>query len=40
VLSWQDEEKPNRVIGLTKFLIDEGIETEDELRKWIESDNN
>jgi hypothetical protein len=35
VLSWQDDEKPNRVVALTAFLRDEGIETEDELRAWL-----
>ena len=30
VLAWRDEEKPNRVVGLTEFLIGKGIEIEAE----------
>jgi hypothetical protein len=25
VLAWQDDEKPKRVVGLTKFLLGEGM---------------
>ena len=39
VLSWHDDEKPKRVVEFTKFLLDEGIETEEELRNWVESDS-
>ncbi len=40
VLSWNDDEKPNRVLALTEFLLAECIETEEELRNWISSDQN
>jgi endonuclease III len=35
VLSWKDDEKPNRVVALTEFFLSEGIETEEGLRKWM-----
>ncbi len=28
VLDWRDDEKPNRVVGLTEFLIRQRIETQ------------
>ena len=40
VLRWNDDEKPNRVVGFTKFLLEEGIETEKELATWIASESN
>ncbi|MFV2044790.1 MAG: hypothetical protein ACC700_16340, partial [Anaerolineales bacterium] len=40
VLSWKDDEKPNRVLALTEFLLSEGIDTEQELRNWISADQN
>ena len=40
VLTWNDEEKPNRVIALTEFLLAERIDTEEELRSWISSEQN
>lgn len=40
VLDWRDDEKPNRVVGLTEFLIGEGIETEAALSPWLEADEN
>ncbi len=40
VLQWQGDEKPNRVVALTKFLLSEGVETEDDLSKWLESESN
>lgn len=40
ILSWDDDEKPNRVIELTKFLHNEGIETEKELCTWITNEAN
>ena len=36
VLSWHDDEKPRRVVEFTKFLLDERIETEEELKNWLE----
>jgi hypothetical protein len=40
VLLWNHDEKINRVLSLTKFLISEGIETEEQLRNWISNDHN
>jgi hypothetical protein len=40
VLAWQGDEKPNRVVALTKFFLSEGVETEVELSKWMESESN
>ncbi len=40
VLSWNDDEKPNRVLALTEFLLAERIDTEEELRSWISSEQN
>ncbi len=40
VLSWNDNEKPNRVLALTEFLLAERIDTEEELRSWISSEQN
>jgi hypothetical protein len=40
ILGWKDDEKPNRILGLTKLLLGEGIETEEELSIWIVSDAN
>ncbi len=40
VLNWKDDEKPNRILALTRFLIGEGIETEEDLLLWIAHDEN
>ena len=40
VLLWRDDEKPNRVVALTEFLRDEGIETENELCAWLTSEEH
>lgn len=40
VLGWNDDEKPNRVVELTKFLLKEGIETEKELSEWMVNESN
>ena len=40
VLNWRDDEKPNRVLALTRFLIGEGIETEKDLLHWIAQEEN
>ena len=40
VLRWNDDEKPNRVVEFTKYLLEEGIETEKELGEWISSESN
>lgn len=40
VLRWKDDEKPNRVIGLTEFLHGRQIETEEQLGEWMKSPEN
>jgi len=40
VLQWQGDEKPNRVVALTKYFLSEKVETEDDLSKWLESESN
>jgi hypothetical protein len=40
VLDWKDDEKPNRVLGLTKFFRQEDIETEKEISEWIMNESN
>jgi endonuclease III len=40
VLDWDHNEKPLRVIHLTGFLWRQGIETEEQLREWIEEESN
>ena len=35
VMTWQDHEKPARIVGLAQFLQAENVETENELRSWI-----
>jgi endonuclease III len=40
ILQWNDDEKPNRVVGATKFFIEEGVETQEDLRKWLSQDEN
>lgn len=40
LLRWNDPEKPNRVLGLTSFFVEEGTETEAELKNWLEDDAN
>lgn len=40
ILRWMDDEKPNRVIALTRFLLNEHIETEDDLAVWLRDEAN
>lgn len=40
VISWKDDEKPNRVVRLTEFFLKKRIETEQELREWIADESN
>jgi endonuclease III len=40
VLAWTDDEKPNRIIGLTEFFVKQGIETEQDLRAWLAVETN
>ena len=40
VISWQDSEKPRRIVELTDFCVGRGLETEECLRCWLEDDGN
>lgn len=40
LLEWDHPEKPNRVLGVTRFFVKEGVETEADLREWIENHTN
>jgi endonuclease III len=40
VLDWTDDEKPNRIIGLTEFIVKQGIETERDLQAWLAVETN
>jgi len=40
VLQWQDDEKPRRVVALTRFLLAEGVETEADLAAWLAVEAN
>jgi hypothetical protein len=35
LINWSDDEKPNRILGVVTFLINEGIETEEDLKEWL-----
>jgi hypothetical protein len=35
VLSWNDEEKPSRLMRLATFLKDRNVETVEDLKKWL-----
>ena len=40
VLDWKDDEKPNRVLRLMEFLLNEGIEDENDLSRWWGDESN
>jgi hypothetical protein len=40
LLDWRDDEKPNRVINLTRFFANQGIENESDLKLWLSNQNN
>lgn len=40
ILSWDDTKKPKRIFRLTDFLSQEGIQTELELKTWMQDDGN
>ncbi|MCX6640255.1 MAG: hypothetical protein NTW14_07195 [bacterium] len=40
ILNWKDDEKPNRVTALIRFLLTEHIETEDDLALWLRKEEN
>jgi hypothetical protein len=40
LLNWKDPEKPSRIIEVIKLFLKEKIETEEDLRSWIQKDDN
>jgi hypothetical protein len=40
LLGWNDLEKPTRILNVTRFFIEEDIETEADLKSWLEKDSN
>lgn len=40
LLNWKDPEKPTRIIEVIKLFLKEKIETEEDLRNWIQKDDN
>lgn len=40
LLDWQDSEKPRRIFEVTIFFAQEGIETEAQLKTWLEKEEN
>jgi hypothetical protein len=40
VLAWKDSEKPGRIEDLTNFLLQQSVDTENELRSWLSSSSN
>ena len=40
LLNWNDPEKPNRVLIIARFFAEEGIETEVDLKTWLENKAN
>lgn len=39
-LCWKHSDKPNRIVEITKFFVKEGVETEADLRNWIQNISN
>lgn len=40
LLNWKDSEKPNRILKVVDFFVKEGIETERQLKAWLEKETN
>ena len=40
LLEWNDPEKPDRILAVTRLFIKEGIETEADLKTWLENNAN
>lgn len=40
LLSWQGSEKPERILGVVRFFIENGIETEKDLKAWLRVESN
>jgi hypothetical protein len=35
LINWNDDEKPIRILGVVNYFLDEGIEIEEDLKKWL-----
>jgi hypothetical protein len=40
ILDWNNSEKPNRIIDVTNFFLNESIENEPQLKVWLENEEN
>jgi len=40
LLDWSDTEKPRRVLKVTRFFVEEHIETEEDLKNWLKNEAN
>lgn len=40
LLEWSGKEKLNRILGVTQYFMEEGTETEDSLKMWLEKNSN
>jgi endonuclease III-like uncharacterized protein len=40
LLKWNDPEKTNRILEVARFFAEEGIETEADLKTWLENETN
>lgn len=40
LLKWNGDEKPNRILRVTQLFVNEGIETESDLKEWLQNDNH
>lgn len=40
ILQWKDDEKPRRLVALTKLLASEGVESEEDLAEWLNDPAN
>lgn len=40
IILWKDDKKPNLIISLAKFLDAQGINTEPDLKRWLETNEN
>jgi len=40
MIDWKDAEKPGRILAVTRFFKSEGIETEEDLKRWMAEAKN
>lgn len=40
IINWKNDKKPNLIITLAKFLNKQGVNTEEELKKWLKNPDN